>query len=127
MQVKNLVEGRWNFEATKRQNCPPWGLWGGKPGEFGGYLLKRPGEGEFTAMRGAHIAVDVGASAIVRTGGGGGWGNPLERDPEAVAHDVREELISADAARRDYGVVVAAKGVLDAAATAQLRGQMRKA
>ncbi len=29
MRVRNLVEGRWNFEQTKRQNCPPWGLWGG--------------------------------------------------------------------------------------------------
>ena len=44
MRVRNLVEGRWNFEMPRRGKCPPWGLWGGTPGEPGGYLLKRPGE-----------------------------------------------------------------------------------
>ena len=124
MRVRNLVEGRWNFEQTKRQNCPPWGLWGGKAGEFGGYLLRLPAEQEFTTRRGAHIAVPVGAEAIVRTGGGGGWGDPLERDAALVAHDVAEELISAEAARRDYGVVLTPSGALDAAATARCRAQM---
>jgi N-methylhydantoinase B len=121
MQVRNLVEGRWNFEATKRANCPPWGLWGGRPAEAGGYLLRRPGESAFTPMRGAHIAVDVGASAIVRTGGGGGWGDPLERDPELVRRDVAEELVSVEAARRDYGVVITRDGQIDVAATKEAR------
>ena len=48
MRVRNLVEGRWNFEMPRRGKCPPWGLWGGTPGEPGGYLLKLPGESEFT-------------------------------------------------------------------------------
>ena len=124
VHVKNLVEGRWNFEHTKRQNCPPWGLWGGKSGEYGGYLMRLPGETAFKEMQGAHVPVPIGAEAIVRTGGGGGWGNPLERDPAHVAHDVREELITPDAARRDYGVVLTAKGALDSAATQSLRAQM---
>lgn len=127
MQVKNLVEGRWNFEATKRQNCPPWGLWGGKAGDVGGYLLRRPSEKDFTAMRGAHIGVDVGASAIVRTGGGGGWGDPLERDPELVARDVREEFVSEAVALRDYGVVLTAAGRVDADATAARRAELKAA
>ena len=33
MQVRNLVEGRWNFEQTRRAHCPPWGLWGGTAGD----------------------------------------------------------------------------------------------
>ena len=63
----------------------------------------------------------VGAQAIVRTGGGGGWGNPLEREPERVRHDVREELISREAAERLYGVVLDADLTLNAAATTRLR------
>jgi N-methylhydantoinase B len=39
-------------------------------------------------------------------GGGGGWGDPFARDPQAVLDDVWDEYISIDAARRDYGVVV---------------------
>ena len=127
VRVRNLVEGRWNFEHTKRQKCPPWGLWGGKPGEFGGYLMRKPGETNFMQMQGAHIQVPVGAEAIVRTGGGGGWGDPLERDPLAVAHDVKEELISARSAHDDYGVVLNDDlGVLGRE-TASLRARMRTA
>ena len=78
MRVKNLVEGKWNFEMPRRSKRPPWGIRGGTPGEPGGYLLKLPGEKNFTMMGGCHIPVPVGAEAIVRTGGGGGWGEPLD-------------------------------------------------
>ncbi len=44
----------------------------------------------------------------VRSGGGGGWGNPLERDPALVARDAKNELISAEDAKRDYGVILEA-------------------
>ena len=125
VRVRNLVEGRWNFEHTKRQKCPPWGLWNGKPGEFGGYLMRLPGEQDFTPMRGSHVAVPIGSEAIVRTGGGGGWGDPLERDPKAVQHDVAEEFISAQAALRDYGVVLTATRELDLEATQAQRKMMK--
>lgn len=56
---------------------------------------------------------------------GGGWGDPLERDPQAVLRDVRNEYVSAHAARRDYGVVVdTTNWQVDAPATAQLRARM---
>jgi len=42
------------------------------------------------------------------TGGGGGFGSPSERDREALNRDIREGYISAEAARRDYGVEVPA-------------------
>ena len=125
VRVRNLVEGRWNFEHTKRQKCPPWGLWNGKAGEFGGYLMRLPGEETFTPMRGAHVAVPIGSEAIVRTGGGGGWGDPLERDPKAVQHDVAEEFISEEAALRDYGVVLTAARELDLDATNARRALMK--
>ena len=126
MRVRNLVEGRWNFEHTKRAKCPPWGLWDGKPGEAGGYLMRLPGEKDFQHMRGAHVQVPVGAEAITRTGGGGGWGNPVERDPELVRRDVIEEFISPQSALRDYGVVLNAKREVDLEATRQQRAKMAK-
>jgi len=52
---------------------------------------------------------------------GGGYGNPLERDPADVADDVLDEVISVETALRDYGVVVSAKGVVDAGATRKAR------
>jgi len=52
---------------------------------------------------------------------GGGYGNPMERDPKKVADDVLDGVISVETAARDYGVVISAKGIVDEAATATLR------
>ncbi len=53
--------------------------------------------------------------------GGGGFGNPVLRDPEQVALDVADGLVSPEAAREIYRVVLAADGSLDRAATERLR------
>jgi N-methylhydantoinase B len=126
LKVRNLVEGRWNFEQTRRAKCPPWGVWGGTAAEAGGYLLRLPGEKAFKPMRGAHIPVPIGAEAIVRTGGGGGWGDPLERDPALVRDDVLEGVISAGAAREHYGVMLDRSLAVDERMTHLLR-RKRKA
>jgi N-methylhydantoinase B len=60
--------------------------------------------------------------------GGGGWGDPLERDPHAVLRDVRNEFLSADRAKSDYGVVVdTATWRVDAEATERLRTEIGNA
>src|ERR1700716_3192268 len=74
MQVRNFVDGKWNFERANRRGCPAWGLWGGGPGESGGYYLRTPGESEFRMMHGSHKPVSADSEVIVRTGGGGGGG-----------------------------------------------------
>ncbi len=125
MRVRNLVEGKWNFELVKRTQCPPWGLWGGEPGEYGTYLLREPGEREFRAARGVHRPVPVGSEVIVRTGGGGGWGDPLERDVKAVCADVREDFVSRQAAAEDYGVVLRDDLTIDHAATERAREALK--
>jgi N-methylhydantoinase B len=61
-----------------------------------------------------------------RMAGGGGWGDPLARDPEAVAHDVANEKVSVEAARELYGVVVGTDGGVDLAATAAHRDERRR-
>src|SRR5947209_4763686 len=106
MRVRNLVEGKWNFELVRRNQCKPWGLWGGKPGDVGIYLLREPEVKEFRGMGGAHHSVPVGSEVIVRTGGGGGWGDPLDRDVACVRMDVQEEFISTQSAHDEYGVVL---------------------
>ncbi len=58
--------------------------------------------------------------------GGGGWGDPLSRDPDAVLHDLRRGAISAETASDVYGVALAA-GAVDAAATISRRDAMRSA
>ena len=55
-------------------------------------------------------------------GGGGGWGDPRERDPELVRQDVVREYVSKTAAETDYCVALTADLTVDQAATARLRG-----
>ena len=50
--------------------------------------------------------LDTGEQLVYRFGGGGGWGNPLDRDPAAVLDDAWDEYVSIEGARHDYGVVV---------------------
>ena len=123
LRVRNFVDGRWNFERASRAGCPPWGLWGGLAGASGGYYLKKPGDADFRGMFGSQHAVPAGCEVVVRTGGGGGWGDPLERDPARVREDVVEELVSAESAREKYGVVLTADFQVDAQATAALRAR----
>jgi N-methylhydantoinase B len=125
VRVRNLVEGKWNFERSRRSKRPPWGLWGGTAGEPSGNLLKLPGEKAFKLITGSNISVSRNSEAIVRTGGGGGWGNPLERVAAMVVEDVAEGLISRQAARELYGVVLRGNVALDECATARLRDRLR--
>jgi N-methylhydantoinase B len=125
--VRNLVEGRWNFDHPKRRECPPWGLWGGSAGTYADFLLRKPGENDFRSMDGIHYPVPVQSEVIVRTGGGGGWGDPLERDPSLVRVDVIEELVSRRSAEEAYGVVLRDDLTLDKAATTHKRNELRSA
>ncbi|TMH76143.1 MAG: hydantoinase B/oxoprolinase family protein [Betaproteobacteria bacterium] len=127
MEVRNFVDGKWNFERANRRGCPAWGLWGGGPGESGGYYLRAPGESEYRMMHGSHKPVSANSEVVVRTGGGGGWGEPLERDPERVRWDVLEEFVSKDAARDLYGVALREDLSVDQAATRDLRRKLGRA
>jgi len=76
--------------------------------------------------------LDPGSALRFRTGGGGGWGDPLERDPEKVRCDVRDEYVSIEGALRDYGVVIRGDPVhhperleIDHAATRARRAALR--
>jgi len=121
LEVRNFVDGKWNFERANRRGCPAWGLWGGKAGESGGYYLRDPGRSDYRMMHGSHKPVTTDSEVIVRTGGGGGWGDPLERAPEAVRWDVLEEFVSREAARDEYGVVLREDLSVDESATRSLR------
>ena len=86
--------------------------------------------GEMQQVEGMSDQLSVPAGGVVRivTTGGGGWGDPLEREPEKVCYDVLCGLVSEKAARSDYGVVLKREGRIwqvDHGATVALRNDMR--
>jgi N-methylhydantoinase B len=133
-KVRNLVEGRWNLLQTGRRKLPPWGLWEGKPGATSDCLLQIAGESDWKSVDVSMTPVPADSRAIIRTAGGGGWGDPLERDPERVRTDVMEGFVSPEVARSDYGVVLKAGKAgnnnnnpqVDTQATKKLRAEMKK-
>ncbi|MEA2594922.1 MAG: N-methylhydantoinase [Thermomicrobiales bacterium] len=117
-----------------RAKIPGWGLFDGKDGGLSKLLVKRKGDDTFRTFVEAYRTVSptkftnvlLKRGDIVRyqTPGGGGYGDPLRRDPQSVLTDVRNGWVSIDAARAEYGVDIADTGddyQLDEAATTALR------
>jgi N-methylhydantoinase B len=106
---------------SDRQVHRPYGLAGGGEGASSSTLVFRA-DGSLERMPPMFGAVlQPGDRLHHRMAGGGGHGNPLERDPLAVAGDVRDDKVSVAAARELYGVVVDHEGELDLEATEALR------
>lgn len=105
----------------------PWGVNGGTPGARGRKYLERPdGSTEVLPSKVHDFPVAAGDLLHFITWGGGGWGDPLARDPELVALEVRRGLVSVEGAAR-YGVHCDAAGVVDLDATEQSREAIRAA
>ena len=111
---------------SDRQNHAPYGLSGGLEGGRSANLLT-DGSGSHSYPPMFSTVVESGTVFDHRMAGGGGWGDPLDREPDAVADDVRNEKVGAASARDHYGVVLCDDGSVDAAATAGLRTTMRAA
>jgi N-methylhydantoinase B len=103
-----------NFE---RISNPARGRDGGGTGEPGRVTLV---SGKPIGPKGRQ-SVPGGDFIRLELPGGGGFGNPTERDPEQVALDVADGLISHETAQRDYRVALAVDGSLDRAGTQRLR------
>ena len=103
-----------NFERVKN---PARGRNGGRSGAAGTVALR---SGRPIRPKGRQTVPPRDAIQL-NLPGGGGFGDPRTRDPQAVREDVLDGLITAEQARRDYGVVIDSSGEVDAKETAQLR------
>jgi N-methylhydantoinase B len=99
----------------------PWSIGGGLEGD-NNHIVLNPGTDREVVQGGSYNHLDTGDVLLNNTGGGGGYGEPFERDPVLVARDVRNGFVSVAAAAADYGVVVdPATHAVDTAGTARLR------
>jgi N-methylhydantoinase B len=127
-----VVQALSPFSVTTRidrVHCKPWGLHGGLEAAGNGIGIRRNGTWE-TDLPNAKIfgvRLKQGDAYLMQSGGGGGFGDPYERDAALVARDVAEGYVSVAAAFDLYGVVVTAEGVLDVEATRRQRAEPRPA
>jgi len=100
----------------------PWGLGGGKPGSPAELrLVRQDGTVEMLPSKVPHMQIRAGERFTCIGPAGGGYGNPLARDPALVRGDVADGLLSTEVAHRDYGVVLTPAGTIDEAETSRLR------
>ncbi|MES2713338.1 MAG: hydantoinase B/oxoprolinase family protein [Pseudomonadota bacterium] len=119
IEIQNRDPAAFGIQARfERGEYPARGRSGGAPGGLGKLSL---GSGTPLKLKGLQV-IPAGDRLVVEMPGGGGYGDPFERDPAMVARDVRYGLIDADCARTNYGVVLDASGGIDQPATAARRG-----
>ena len=120
-----LADGTITYQDD-RAHTFPYGVAGGKPGSPSKKtLIRTNGEEVEMPSKVSGVPVYEGDRLVFETAGAGGVGDPLERDPEAVAKDVRWNLVSREAAEGYYGVVLGDDGSIDFEATESKRDEIR--
>jgi len=109
-----------------RAHTYPWGVDGGTHAQTSEKtLIRTDGTEEDLPSKVENVPVEAGDKLVFSTAGGGGLGDPLKRDPEQVATEVRRGLVSEAAAADEYGVIIN-DGAVDEAATEQRRADIRE-
>ncbi len=104
---------------------PPWGVNGGEPGKRARKILeKSDGTSRIIGNKVEEVHVDEDDQLHFITWGGGGWGDPLDRDPALVGKEIVQGLVTAEGAK-DYGIIANVDGVVDIAASEALRSKLR--
>jgi N-methylhydantoinase B len=114
---------------SDKRRVPPYGLQGGKPGTPSLNVINPGREDERVLPVLPMEGVPLRRNDLFRhvMPGGGGWGDPLERDPVQVLEDVLDEKLTITYVRREYGVVIdPERWVIDREATGRLRSEMRR-
>jgi N-methylhydantoinase B len=124
-----LAHGFFNSQI-ERTIYPPWGVEGGHAALPNKIHVRRANGDveEFPNGKVNSLPVAPGDAIIISAGGGGGFGDPLDRDPEAVRWDVIRLYVSPEQARDVYGVVLDDETRrVDAQETKRLRAELRRA
>jgi len=123
---ENTVQARADLmlnAQVERMHCKPWGLNGGMEAAGNAVVLRANGtwKEDYPNAKLLTARILEGDAFAVRSGGGGGFGDPHKRPAETVAHDVRQGYVSVESAERDYGVICDEAGTREVAATEKAR------
>ena len=125
LQIRVLAPAMF-YSFIEKAKTPHWGFYAGKPGLRNYALVKSKDKGEFEILKTSGVQLAVDDSVIVTAGGGGGYGNPLEKDIEEVRWDVINGYVSVEHARQDYGVEIDPQTLdVDIETTRRLRDSLK--
>jgi N-methylhydantoinase B len=111
-----------------RETCPAWGLFGGEPALDSRVVIAPGTPEEVICRREMRVPIRDGVVVSIQTGGGGGWGDPLNRDPARVRNDLQAGYVSQKTAYDSYGVANDPLTLtVDAPATQRRRADLRAA
>jgi N-methylhydantoinase B len=113
------------FSFIEKGKTPHWGIFGGKDGLRNYALIRSKERGEFEVLKHPGVQLQAGDTVEVTAGGGGGYGDPLTRDPESVRLDVIRGYVSRDRAKEDYGVILLPDMSVDGKGTKNLREDLK--
>jgi N-methylhydantoinase B len=98
-----LLEDATVIRRYNKTQFPPKGVAGGGAGERARFVVRVGTDREFDTKASARVEMQAGERFLLQSAGGGGYGDPNERDRAALARDVAEGYVTAEAAVRDYG------------------------
>src|SRR5256885_1703167 len=128
------LQGDWSSDVCSsdltridRVHCKPWGLEGGGDAMGNGLAVRHKGEWKTDHANAKifNVRLERGDAYRMLSGGGGGFGDPLARELDKVAEDVREGYVSAQVAREVYRVALDGQGQVDHEGTQALRSAPR--
>ena len=125
---ENTVQARADLmlnAQVDRMHCKPWGLNGGMEADGNSVVLRSNGQWkeDYPNAKLLTARIKKGDAFAIRSGGGGGFGDPHRRPAETVANDVRQGYVSVESAEQDYGVICDDAGRLNVAATERARSE----
>ena len=125
-RIQALVPLTFSAHSDRHEICP-WGLFKGKPGGKGSFVLqKQSGDKKILRSKASGISIKKDDVLSFKTAGGGGYGSPLKRNVDLVKEDYVNGKISREKARSEYGVVITKQGKVDIQATKELRKKKEK-
>jgi N-methylhydantoinase B len=114
------------YSFIEKGKTPHWGFDGGNAGLRNYALIKSKEKGEFEILKTSGVELAEGDRVIVTAGGGGGYGDPLEKDIEEVRWDVINGYVSVEHAKLNYGVEINPQTFdVDVIATKRLRDRAK--